>query len=74
MTGLRISDEGLAKAIKVTTSQAELGRRLGVQRSVVNEWVRKGVVPPGRVVAIEKATGVDRELLRPDLYKRSHAA
>jgi DNA-binding transcriptional regulator YdaS (Cro superfamily) len=33
------------------------------------QWKR---VPPTRVLAVEAATGVPKELLRPDLYTTSH--
>lgn len=45
---------------------AALARLLGVSRGVIyKKWDR---IPAGRVVAIERATGIPREALRPDLY------
>lgn len=40
-----------------------------VSRAAVHKWVRSGRVPAERVVAVERATGIKRELLRPDLYQ-----
>ena len=40
-----------------------------VTRSAVYKWVRKNHIPAKRVTAVEKATGIKRELLRPDLYR-----
>lgn len=47
-------------------SSAELARRLGISRAAVNSW---SAVPLERVVAVEDATGIPREQLRPDLYR-----
>ena len=43
---------------------AELARRLGISPEAVCQW--KGKVPVNRVIAVEAATGVSREHLRPD--------
>ena len=48
---------------------SEIARQLGISRGAVAKWQ---VIPAGRVVAIERATGIPRELLRPDLYRRRH--
>lgn len=40
-----------------------------VTRSAVYKWVQKRRIPAGRVAAIESATGITRQTLRPDLYK-----
>jgi DNA-binding transcriptional regulator YdaS (Cro superfamily) len=42
-----------------------LGRALGIRYQSVQSW-RK--IPAERVLAIELATGIPREQLRPDLY------
>jgi hypothetical protein len=57
--------EGLALAIKGAGSRAELGRRLGKTGAAISQWDR---VPGELVVKVEKASGVNRELLRPDMY------
>jgi DNA-binding transcriptional regulator YdaS (Cro superfamily) len=43
-----------------------VARALGVTRGAVTKWQQ---VPAERVLAVEKATGIPRERLRPDLYK-----
>lgn len=45
----------------------ELSRRLGVKHPAFHSWTR---VPAERVVALEAITGIPREELRPDLYRR----
>lgn len=47
----------VAKALKLTDEAVRL-------------WRARGKVPAGRVVELERLTGVPREDLRPDLYRR----
>jgi len=56
----------LAAAINAAGSAAELARRLGISPEAVCQW--KGKVPVNRVIAVEAATGVPREHLRPDVF------
>lgn len=53
------------------TSQAHLGRLLGISQRAVGKWLQAGRVPAGRVVDVERVTGIPREKLRPDLYRRA---
>jgi len=63
-------DPGLSAAIRAAGGVSELARKLGISQPSVSNWDK---VPPERIVAVEAATGVDRGVLRPDLY-RPHAA
>jgi DNA-binding transcriptional regulator YdaS (Cro superfamily) len=45
---------------------ANLAKCLGISRSAISMWVR---VPAERVIEVERATGISREQLRPDLYR-----
>jgi len=60
----------LHRAVTAAGSQTELARRIGVQQAHVWNWLNrsKGKVPGEHVIPIEKATGVSRHELRPDLY------
>ena len=58
-------DPGLSEAIRVAGGVSELARQLGISQPSVSNWIR---VPAERVVSVEAATGVDRAVLRPDLY------
>lgn len=60
----------LLRAVEAAGSQTELARRIGVQQAHVWNWINrsKGRVPGEHVLAIEAATGVSRNELRPDLY------
>ncbi|OSI10938.1 MULTISPECIES: transcriptional regulator [Neisseria] len=58
-------------AVHFIGSQAALARKLGVQRSTVNSWVKgRNKIPPDVAVRIEKLTdgAIRRQDLRPDLY------
>ena len=47
---------------------SKLARRLGISHAAVQQW--RGVVPYERIIDVERATGIPREALRPELYAR----
>jgi DNA-binding transcriptional regulator YdaS (Cro superfamily) len=51
---------------KAAGSMSELARVLGLSSAAIVQWKR---IPAERIVEIERATGVRREMLRPDLYQ-----
>jgi DNA-binding transcriptional regulator YdaS (Cro superfamily) len=57
--------------MKAAGSVSALARALGITHSAVSQW-RK--VPAERVIDVERATGIPREKLRPDLYPLERAA
>jgi TorA maturation chaperone TorD len=58
-------DPGLQEAIRAVGGVTELARRIGISQPSVSNWTR---IPAERVRAVEAATGIDRAVLRPDLY------
>ncbi len=58
-------DPGLTEAIRAVGGVSELARQIGISQPSVSNWTR---VPAERVVIVETVTGVDRAILRPDLY------
>jgi len=58
-------DLGLQEAIRAAGSVSELARRIGISQPSVSSWDR---VPAERVLSVETATGVNRAVLRPDLF------
>lgn len=58
-------DTGLNEAIRAAGGVGALARKIGISQPSVSNWLR---VPAERVVAVETATGIDRSVLRPDLY------
>lgn len=72
-----MADSALERAIEAVGSAAELARKVGVTAMAVSNWKVRGI-PAERVLMIEKASGVKRYELRPDIYpeprKRKAAA
>ncbi|MEJ2378293.1 MAG: Cro/CI family transcriptional regulator [Pseudolabrys sp.] len=66
-----MQDQGLEQAVRAVGGVTELARRIGISQPSVSNWTR---VPAERVLAVEAATGVDRAILRPDLYGGAGAA
>src|SRR6476659_8166672 len=58
-------DPGLSEAIRAAGGVSELARQIGISQPSVSNWIR---IPAERVISVEAATGVDRTVLRPDLY------
>lgn len=58
-------DLGLEQAIRAAGGVSELARRIGISQPSVSNWDR---VPAERVLSVEAATGVARDVLRPDLF------
>lgn len=65
----------LARAIEIAGSQSALARLTGHSQPNISRWLRLhgGRVPAEAAVAIEKATGVSRRELRPDLWSQEAA-
>ncbi len=58
-------DKAYELVLKRIGGKAALARAIGVSHQTITYWTR---VPPIRVLAVEKATGISREILRPDIY------
>ncbi len=54
--------------IRSTIGISALARQIGISRQAIHLWQRAGQIPAEYVVAIEAATGIPREMLRPDLF------
>jgi DNA-binding transcriptional regulator YdaS (Cro superfamily) len=60
-------DPGLVAAIEAAGGLRALARALGMAYQPIQEWRR---VPAHRIIKIEAVTGIPREKLRPDLYRK----
>jgi TorA maturation chaperone TorD len=58
-------DPGLQQAINAAGGVSELARKIGIAQPSISNWSR---IPAERVASVEQVTGVDRALLRPDLF------
>lgn len=59
------ASDALERAKSRVGGNAGLAERLNITSQAVSQW---GQVPVSRVLAVEAATGVRREELRPDIY------
>lgn len=58
-------DSALILAIKAAGGPRKLAKKLGIHSQAISQWKK---VPPRRVIAVEKESGIPRHVLRPDLY------
>lgn len=58
-------DPGLEQAIRDAGGVGALARKIGISQPSVSNW---SCVPAERVLSVEAATGIQRTVLRPDLY------
>lgn len=56
------------KVIEAGGGVTTLAGKLKLTKQAVSQWKR---VPPTRVIAVEKITGISRHQLRPDVYGRA---
>lgn len=60
----------IRELIKTPGMVTQISLGAGVPRNTVIYWGRRNRIPAERVPAVERATGIPREELRPDLYVR----
>jgi DNA-binding transcriptional regulator YdaS (Cro superfamily) len=60
-------DKAITRAVKAAGTMDKLAIALGISCPAISQWKR---IPPGRLVDIERITGIPREELRPDLYRQ----
>ncbi len=65
------SKDALRRAIAAAGGREKLAPMLGITVQAIWQWDE---VPPLRVLAVERATGVPRHELRPDLYPPAEAS
>lgn len=66
-----MSDTPLDRAISAAGGLTKLAASLGISKQAVAQWDE---VPPLRVLEVERASGVPRTELRPDLYPPAEEA
>ena len=62
----RFKPAGVAAAIKSAGGLRALARLLEINQQAILQWDK---IPSGRILEMERLTGVAREILRPDLYE-----
>ena len=68
MLSNRISEETFEALLGSTT---ELARARDLPVGTVACWKHRGVIPIERAIQIEEIIGIPREVLRPDIFRRS---
>ena len=59
----------LRKAVKVAGGQTALARAVDAKQVNIWSWLNRSKrTPPEYVIPVEKATGIPRHELRPDIY------
>lgn len=62
-----MNENPLQKAVSLFGTY-RLAMAVGVKHPTIHSWMRTGRVPAGRVLAVERVTGISRHELRPDIY------
>jgi len=60
--------EHIQEAIRLAGSEAKLGKATGYSQHAIWKAKRRGSVTPEMALAIERAVGVRKEILRPDIF------
>ncbi|RWQ12375.1 YdaS family helix-turn-helix protein [Mesorhizobium sp.] len=58
----------LSAACEAAGGVAMLAQRIGKTPAHVSTWKQRGMIPAEMALPIERASGVSRHVLRPDLY------
>jgi Uma2 family endonuclease/DNA-binding transcriptional regulator YdaS (Cro superfamily) len=58
----------LLLAVKLAGGQTALAAKIGRTQGHISKWLQRDFIPPDAVLPIERATGISRHELRPDLY------
>lgn len=66
---LKQQKDALNELIEMYGGQSQLGRTLGLDRQVVNNWVKRGRISATYAIKAEQLTGgtIRKEYLRPDV-------
>jgi DNA-binding transcriptional regulator YdaS (Cro superfamily) len=64
---LATMDNGLKAAIEAAGGVRRLAHKLGITHQAIVQWQR---IPIERLLDIERVTGIPREKLRPELYRK----
>jgi len=57
--------DALRRALESAGGLTKVAEELGISKQAVSQWDE---VPPLRVIALERVSGISRHELRPDLY------
>lgn len=71
-----MSNSALSRALAhFDNNQSRFAEAIGTSQQLVSYWIRNGkLLPAEHVLETEKATGISRHELRPDIYPREDQA
>jgi len=69
----RMQDATFKALLRGKGEKARLARALGVDKATVTRWTQHRV-PAESVLEVEKATGIPRTTIRPDIYPNDPCA
>jgi len=58
-------DDNLKQALQIAGGKYQLAKAIGCSHQAIYRWTK---VPPSQVLAVSRATGIPRSVLRPDIY------
>lgn len=65
-----MTKSALIQAVEAAGGQTALAKAIGKTQGHISTWLRRSYIPAEMVLAIERATGVSRHDMRPDIYPR----
>jgi DNA-binding transcriptional regulator YdaS (Cro superfamily) len=65
---LNFMETALINAIIACGGSKKLAAALGISHQAISQWTQRGECPVRRVLDVERASGVSRYELRPDIY------
>jgi DNA-binding transcriptional regulator YdaS (Cro superfamily) len=65
----RDTERAITLAIEKAGSMRALADAIGISYQAIQAWKKR--IPAERVLDVERATGIRRERLRPDLYEQT---
>jgi DNA-binding transcriptional regulator YdaS (Cro superfamily) len=69
-----MTKEALRLACERAGGQTALAKAIGKSQGHISKWLQRGYIPAEQVLLIERATGVSRHQLRPDVYPLDEGA
>jgi len=65
-----MNEKAIRTAIEKAGGMRALARGIGVSYQAIQSWKKR--IPAERVLDVERATGIPRDRLRPDLYGKKY--
>jgi len=65
---LKIKSNPVMEAVRKIGNQLMLAKKCGVTQPTISKWIKKGFIPPRKVLLVEKITGISRFRLNPEIY------